>query len=76
MHTAQANVLFTNELARRLPAGGPTATALHPGVVNTELQRWLLPDAPAWWQRPLLAAGAALALTPAQGAATSVYLAT
>jgi retinol dehydrogenase-14 len=30
-----ANVMFTYELARRLEGTGVTATALHPGVVNT-----------------------------------------
>lgn len=33
-----ANVLFTYELARRLPAH-ITANTLHPGLVSTELQR-------------------------------------
>ena len=35
-----ANILFTYELARRLPLeANVTANALHPGVVETELQR-------------------------------------
>ena len=35
-----ANVLFTYELARRLPmSANTTVNALHPGIVNTELQR-------------------------------------
>jgi len=34
-----ANILFTYELARRLPSH-LTANTLHPGVVATELQRW------------------------------------
>ena len=33
------NVLFTNELARRLVGSGVTANSLHPGVINTGLQR-------------------------------------
>ncbi len=32
-----ANVLFTIELARRLPSPAPTVNALHPGVVSTRL---------------------------------------
>jgi NAD(P)-dependent dehydrogenase (short-subunit alcohol dehydrogenase family) len=32
-----ANVLFTFELAERLPAGQVTANCLHPGVVSTKL---------------------------------------
>lgn len=71
-----ANVLFTYELARRLPAGGETTVnALHPGVVNTELARYLLPEEPAWWQIPLMYGMKAFTLTPEQGAATSIYLA-
>ena len=71
-----ANVLFTYELDRRLPAGSnTTANTLHPGVVNTELARFLLPEEPAWWQLPLMSAMKAFTLSPEQGAATSIYLA-
>jgi NAD(P)-dependent dehydrogenase (short-subunit alcohol dehydrogenase family) len=46
-----ANVLFTYELARRLPKDANcTVNALHPGVVDTELARYLLPDDPPFWQ--------------------------
>jgi len=66
-----ANVLFTNELARRLEASVVTANALHPGVVSTafgagdpgHLQRLIVP-----LLRPLMK-------SPAQGAATSIHLA-
>jgi retinol dehydrogenase-14 len=66
-----ANVLFTYELARRLPATCVTANALHPGVVRTSfgaedpaaVQRLLVP-----FMRPFMKA-------PAQGAATSIQLA-
>lgn len=66
-----ANVLFTHELARRLPASAVTANALHPGVVRTSfgaedpggVQRRLVP-----FMRPFMKA-------PAQGAATSIHLA-
>src|SRR6266511_3914545 len=66
-----ANVLFTYELARRLPASAVTANALHPGVVRTSfgaedpggVQRRLVP-----FMRPFMKA-------PAQGAATSIHLA-
>lgn len=38
-----ANLLFTYELARRLPlAANTTVNALHPGIVNTELSRYAL----------------------------------
>jgi retinol dehydrogenase 14 len=66
-----ANILFTYELARRLQASAVTANALHPGVVNTSfgaedphgIQRLMIPFA-----RPFMK-------TPAQGAATSIHLA-
>jgi NAD(P)-dependent dehydrogenase (short-subunit alcohol dehydrogenase family) len=66
-----ANVLFTYELARRLEGTGVTATVLHPGVVRTSFghedsgrwMRWMLPVV-----RPFMN-------TPAQGAATSIHLA-
>ncbi|EIE22630.1 NAD(P)-binding protein [Coccomyxa subellipsoidea C-169] len=71
-----ANVLFTYELARRLPLdANVTVNALHPGVVQTELQRYLVPDPVPWWQVPLLKAASVFLKTPVQGAATSIYLA-
>lgn len=69
--TKLANVLFTKELARRLQGSGVTANALHPGTVATGLfgrflglPRWLrfLSD---WY-----------GISPKEGAATSIYLAT
>src|SRR6266508_4657727 len=66
-----ANVLFTYELARRLPATSVTANALHPGVTRTSfgaedpggVQRRFIP-----FVRPFMKA-------PARGAATSIHLA-
>jgi NAD(P)-dependent dehydrogenase (short-subunit alcohol dehydrogenase family) len=74
-----ANVMFASELARRAPALAASHSC-HPGVVATELARHLLPPggaaaAPAW-QRPLLWAARRLALSPEEGARTSVMLAT
>jgi retinol dehydrogenase-14 len=65
------NVMFTYELARRLRGSGVTATVLHPGVVRTDFgaadpgrtQRVIVPIA-KWFMK-----------TPAQGAVTSVALA-
>ncbi len=65
-----ANILFTYELARRLDGSGVTANCLHPGVVRTRIGR---NAPPLIWlfflvMKPLL-------LSPAKGAATTVYLA-
>jgi NAD(P)-dependent dehydrogenase (short-subunit alcohol dehydrogenase family) len=56
------NVLFTCELAERLKGSGVTVNCLHPGVVSTKLL-----DTGWGWSN---------GLSPAQGAALSVYLAT
>jgi retinol dehydrogenase-14 len=66
-----ANVLFTYELARRVQGRGITANALHPGLVSTSfgaedpgrVQRLFVP-----FLRPFMK-------TPAEGAATSIHLA-
>jgi NAD(P)-dependent dehydrogenase (short-subunit alcohol dehydrogenase family) len=66
-----ANVMFTYELARRLQGSGVTATVLHPGVVSTAFGA---EDQAAFFTilspliRPFMK-------TAAQGAATSIYLA-
>jgi NAD(P)-dependent dehydrogenase (short-subunit alcohol dehydrogenase family) len=62
-----ANVLFTYELASRLAGSGVTANCLHPGAVATDMLRkipWLL-----------YAVISPFLLTPEQGAATPVFLA-
>ncbi|TMB84088.1 MAG: SDR family NAD(P)-dependent oxidoreductase, partial [Chloroflexi bacterium] len=67
-----ANVMFTYELARRLAGTGVTATVLHPGVTRTNFGA---EDQAAFFKvmqplvRPFLN-------TPADGAATPIYLAT
>jgi retinol dehydrogenase 12 len=62
-----ANILFTRQLASLLQGTGVTANALHPGVVATKLFDLI----------PAFVRGVAkmFMLTPAQGAETSVYLA-
>jgi len=63
-----SNVLFTEELARRLDGRGVTAYALHPGVVASDIWRRV-----PWPVRPLLKLRM---ITPQQGARTSLYCAT
>ncbi len=67
-----ANILFTYELARRIEGSGVTANALHPGFVNTNFLQ-VFNDAPAAWLIKKLVP--LIALSPEQGARTSVYLA-
>jgi len=66
-----ANVMFTNELARRLEDTGVTANSLHPGIVRTNFG--------AEDQARVFTVVSKLVLpflkTPAQGAQASIYLA-
>jgi retinol dehydrogenase 14 len=66
-----ANVMFTYELARRMEGTGVTATALHPGMTSTGFGS---EDMARGWG-PLIAVMRLFMKKPAQGAATSVYLA-
>jgi NAD(P)-dependent dehydrogenase (short-subunit alcohol dehydrogenase family) len=69
-----ANLLFTYELARRLEGTGVTANALHPGVVSTGFGKNNSGVTRTLFQIFQLV-GSPWLLTPAEGAATSVYLA-
>src|ERR1700729_366368 len=62
------NVLFTQELTRRLDGSGVSAHALHPGVVASDIWRRV-----PRLVRPLITARM---LTTEQGAVTSLYCAT
>jgi NAD(P)-dependent dehydrogenase (short-subunit alcohol dehydrogenase family) len=66
-----ANVLFTLELSRRLAGTSTTANSLHPGAVATGIFRagGSIGKVVMLLARPFL-------LSPTEGAATSVYLAT
>jgi retinol dehydrogenase 14 len=66
-----ANVLFTYELARRVQATSVTANALHPGVVRTSFGA----EDPAVVQRLFIPFLLHFMKAPAQGAATSIHLA-
>jgi retinol dehydrogenase 12 len=63
-----SNVLFTQELARRLNGNGVTTYALHPGVVASDIWRRI-----PWPVRPLVTSRL---LSTEDGARTSLYCAT
>ena len=66
-----ASVLFTYELARRLGGTGVTANVLHPGVVNTSFGA----EDPGLIFKVLVPIMRPFMKTPAEGAATSIFLA-
>lgn len=66
-----ANASFTYELARRLQATSVTANALHPGVVSTSFGA----EDPGRVQRLFVPFMRLFMKAPAQGAATSIHVA-
>lgn len=83
------NILFTQELQRRADAEGIplVATSLHPGAVNTDLARNMMGGEEVWYakkasgpttfvEKALDATIRKTLLTPEEGAATQVFLAT
>ena len=82
-----ANILFTRELQRRANTEGLdwlTAVSLHPGVVNTDLWRYIVGEERLKEVKSkdalsieslALSATSLLTKTPEQGASTQVYLA-
>ena len=66
-----ANIMFSNELARRLEGSGVTANSLHPGVVRTNFGA----EDQAWFFTVISRVASPVLKTPAQGAQTSLYLA-
>ena len=66
-----ANVMFTYELACRLDGTGVTATVLHPGVVRTSFGA----QDQAAYLAVMIGVAHLFMKTPAQGADTSIYLA-
>jgi retinol dehydrogenase 14 len=66
-----ANVIFSYELARRLKGTSVTANALHPGLVSTSFGA----EDPGTVQRIFVPFLRPLMKSPAQGAATSIHLA-
>ncbi|XP_072038811.1 retinol dehydrogenase 12-like [Amphiura filiformis] len=72
-----ANILFTNELSKRLKGTGVTANVVHPGAILTELDRYAYNSMPlAFVTLPLLRFCMwFFGKTVVQGAQTSVYCA-
>lgn len=64
-----ANVLFTKELARRIPAERVCAYALHPGVIASDIWSRRIPRPIAWLMTRFMK-------STAEGARTSIYCAT
>jgi NAD(P)-dependent dehydrogenase (short-subunit alcohol dehydrogenase family) len=64
-----ANIMFTYELARRLPKH-VTANALHPGVVATGFGR----GEHTRWLKPLISIARPFFITPEKGAETQLHL--
>lgn len=71
-----ANIMFSYELSRRLQtsSSSPTVNALHPGVVRTELGRYMMAD-DNFMTKAMWALMTPFTKTPVQGAQTSIYLA-
>jgi NAD(P)-dependent dehydrogenase (short-subunit alcohol dehydrogenase family) len=76
-HSKLANGLFSFELAKRLAGTRATSNSLHPGVVATNIMRNLnfTPPAGGGGNRGSGGGGGFSFESPAQGAATSCYLA-
>ncbi|XP_072265248.1 retinol dehydrogenase 13 isoform X2 [Pyxicephalus adspersus] len=70
-----ANILFTNELAKRLRGTGVTANSLHPGVAETELGRHTGMRKSTFSSTVLGPFFYFLIKTPKQAAQSSIYLA-
>ena len=71
-HSKLANGLHALELAHRLESTDATANVVHPGLVGTNIARNLA----AWQEIAFRVAGHLFMKSPAQGAATTCYVAT
>ena len=66
-----ANALFSLQLSKQLAGSGVTSNVIHPGLVQTNIAR----NAPAVIRKGFEWVGPLIAKTPAEGAATQVYVA-
>ena len=69
-----ANILFARELANRLAPYHIWSSALHPGNINTELNRGTVQSYP--WMKPFMGVAGWFLVTPYKGAITPLYCAT
>lgn len=67
-----ANIMFANELANRLEGTNVTVNSCHPGVVQTELGRYMNENVRKYIIRPIFSP---FMKTPKEGAQTSIMLA-
>jgi NAD(P)-dependent dehydrogenase (short-subunit alcohol dehydrogenase family) len=70
--TKLANILFSNELARRLAGTGVTSNALHPGYVASKFG---LENDLGWWAKIAMPIARPFAISAKKGALTSIYVA-
>jgi NAD(P)-dependent dehydrogenase (short-subunit alcohol dehydrogenase family) len=68
-----ALILFTQELSERLKGTNITANTLHPGVVATNIYR--IGPLDSWYQALFIRILRCVMISPAEGAQTSIYLA-
>ena len=73
--------MYSYELDRRVASSGVAVNAVHPGVVATELGRYLFPSVPSegeqmsFVEKALAKLASLVLLTPERGAEASVYVA-
>lgn len=67
-----ANILFANELSRRLKGTNVIVNSCHPGMVQTELGRYMNENLRKYFIRPILSP---FMKTPKEGAQTQIALA-
>jgi NAD(P)-dependent dehydrogenase (short-subunit alcohol dehydrogenase family) len=70
--TKLANILFSNELARRLSGTGVTSNALHPGFVGSNFAR---ENDLGWWGNIGMPLARPFAISNKKGALTSIHVA-
>lgn len=69
-----SNIYFAKELSRRLAGERIWSSAVHPGDINTELNRGTAQSYP--WAKPFISVFNRFLMTPYKGAITPLYAAT